>query len=301
MTSGKKVQAEPASKNKPAFALIPDKKLLHIYQSMLLCELLRSESRNARNGAGARLNGPVQGHEAILAALAVDLRKNDFLSIPPCDSAAGFLKGQSLRSLPPPSSTRPTNPRAMLNFFAKNVVPPAKDAATQIQLATGLALGRKHVVPGSTVAVFCADPELSTACWSEVLTMANQGRLPIIFLVLETPRGRGKLDRMAQSARVHGVPLIVADAMDAVALYRVIYESLSRARRGGGPTLVACQLGLGHSRKNSNDALARMEAYLRHRGLRLPKVAAEFYQPLPTQPRIAARRKNNRGKKLDAH
>ncbi len=270
MTSRRKGQ-QAASDGTSAFSLISEQKLLAIYQSILNCHLLRDELRRLKVGSGHAVCGPVAGHEAMLASLTADLKAEDALSLPAVDSAAGFLKGQPLRSilqmaLPVSKSHGPHSPR-LTGLSKENVAPAAKSTATQLHLACGLALGRANAAPGSVVAVFCSGSGATSACWGEVLTLASKCRLPMIFMNHEASPGLGQFAGMARSARVHGVPLILTDALDAVALYRVVYESLSRARQGRGPTLIVCRNEKTRPTAKGRDGLGRMEEYLRQRGM----------------------------------
>ncbi len=283
MTPRRKGQ-QAASDGTSAFSLISEQKLLAIYQSMLNCHLLRDELRRLKGGRGNAVRGPVAGHEAMLASLTADLEVEDALSLPAADSAAGFLKGQPLRPIlqtvrPAGKSRASLSPRRP-GLSKEYVTPAAKSTATQLYLACGLALGRVQTVPGSVVAVFCSGSGTPSACWGEVLTLASECHLPMIFMKHEASEGEGHFTGIDRSARVHGVPLILTDALDAVALYRVVYESLRRARKGRGPTLIVCRSGKTRSRAEGRDALGRMEAYLRQRGMFDPDLRHRFAERL---------------------
>ena len=55
------------------------------------------------------------------------------------------------------------------------------------------------------------------------------------------------------------IPVMQVDAADTVAAYRVAYESILRAREGGGPTIVECT---SWPADPDADPLARLEDYL---------------------------------------
>ena len=71
------------------------------------------------------------------------------------------------------------------------------------------------------------------------------------------------------------LPVIPVDADDIVAIYRVAYESIHKARHGGGPTLIQAisfpppPNGIEHSGRHP-DAILRMEDYLAAKGLFSP-------------------------------
>jgi len=71
---------------------------------------------------------------------------------------------------------------------------------------------------------------------------------------------------------LHQLPTIPVDDSDAVAVYRVVYESIDKARRGAGPTLIQCMRHeslstRGHHKDERADPLVYMEQYLRKRNL----------------------------------
>jgi TPP-dependent pyruvate/acetoin dehydrogenase alpha subunit len=77
-------------------------------------------------------------------------------------------------------------------------------------------------------------------------------------------------------ALVHGVPSIAVDAHDPVAIYRVAYEAIVRARQRRGATLLECMTDIQTVLDNadsspadggSNDPLAVMKKYLKSKGI----------------------------------
>src|SRR5207249_3520317 len=92
------------------------------------------------------------------------------------------------------------------------------------------------------LALFTKD-DLPPSAYARLLKPAARHELPIIFLILPRPTTRRKGDEFATVARItgrSGVPGIPVDACDAVALYRVLQESLGRTRAGDGPVLIEC-------------------------------------------------------------
>ena len=97
---------------------------------------------------------------------------------------------------------------------------------------------------GNVVVVFsCASDH---GDWHEALRVAGAGSLPILFIHCDQlsshKSGRAKQQDIALQAQSNGFPGIPVDGHDVVALYRVAHESIVRARRGGGPTLIECKL-----------------------------------------------------------
>ena len=91
--------------------------------------------------------------------------------------------------------------------------------------------------------------------------------LPIIYVILPEANSRKPDKSLFRSATYDC--LIPVDQSDAVAVYRVAYEAIDKARRGAGPTLIRCIRGrvtAGRKRPDDphcSDPIAYMEYYLR--------------------------------------
>lgn len=131
-------------------------------------------------------------------------------------------------------------------------------------VATGLALGLAQHQPGSLVISFTRANRLDAPNFRQALRVASQNHLPILYVLLPAPAAPSDFDWSAR-AIFENVPCIPVDAHDAVALYRVAQETILRARNQGGPTLIDCKQ-VQISRGDTN-AVARMEAHLRRKGL----------------------------------
>jgi len=116
------------------------------------------------------------------------------------------------------------------------------DVEQRLELALGSALALKAQKKQGVVAVFIAHGSLTPTAYRRLLKPAAKFELPVIFVVL--PRaGSANADTEAVVSRIagkSGVPGIPVDAADSVALYRVVQESLGRARGGDGPVLIEC-------------------------------------------------------------
>lgn len=268
MTVGSKVRKHPARAAEKKFSLISDERLLAIYVSMQQCRLLAEHVHTTPRKdcpAGARLH---RGLEAMLATLTADLNEHDALSVAAEYEAAGFLKGLPLAEVLRRAETPRRNKPYALKYEGlrgHNFLPPVQNTTAQLQVACGLALAWKAKWPGNVVAAFCNGGSAPAASWKEVLTFASRHQLPLLLMVHEHGNDLGQLESVAKSSLVHGVPLLTVDGNDAVAIYRVVFESLGRARQGRGPTLIACRTDL-KSPDQPEDAIRRMELYLERKG-----------------------------------
>lgn len=114
--------------------------------------------------------------------------------------------------------------------------------------------------------------------WADALSWAQRDRLPLLVACADvTRRGRKRQGEVLSSegmtslAQATGLPVFPVDAEDPVAVYRVMYEAVLRAREGGGPAVL-----WGYFSKRSASTLARaaqplprLEKYLKARGISL--------------------------------
>jgi pyruvate dehydrogenase E1 component alpha subunit len=190
--------------------------------------------------------------EAVLAATLLHLEDDDFVLPLPESTCAAMLPALG---------------------FALDIPQPTHDT---LHLATGAALalkeaGNKRVALAYTRTGTASRTEPS---WAAALRYAAQARLPLIAVCLapEQPARAGRpgdltfatLHKLA--APLH-LPVLTVDGADAVALYRVMQESVLRARQGGGPAVLWCVLPAPTDRSATADPLRRLTTYLAARGL----------------------------------
>ena len=99
----------------------------------------------------------------------------------------------------------------------------------------------------------------------------------MVFVVLSAGARGGKARGAARASGVNslahgcGVPAIVVDADDAVAIYRVAQESIGHARIGGGAALIECVpfvlVGSAGKVRVTQDAIAGLERTMLQRGV----------------------------------
>ncbi len=126
-----------------------------------------------------------------------------------------------------------------------NVFTGSSPVSTQIPHAAGIAYA--HKLRGSDAVTYVSFGEggSSKADFHEGLNFAAIWKLPVLFLC-ENNRyaisvGQEKqmaIEDVAIRAPGYGMPGVVVDGQDALAVYKVAREAVARARRGDGPTLI---------------------------------------------------------------
>lgn len=114
-----------------------------------------------------------------------------------------------------------------------------------IPVAVGAALAQKLQGTDRVVICFFGDGAANEGNFHEALNMASVWDLPVVFVAENNMYGMSvpwakvtKLPDIADRACAYGIPGVVVDGMDVVAVRGAVAEAVARARRGEGPTLI---------------------------------------------------------------
>jgi TPP-dependent pyruvate/acetoin dehydrogenase alpha subunit len=95
---------------------------------------------------------------------------------------------------------------------------------------------------------FHGDGAAAQGVWHESVNLAAVNHLPVLFVcennlyALSTRWADSALvSDVAARAQGYGIPGVVVDGQDAIAVYEVAKGAVKRARSGGGPTLIECK------------------------------------------------------------
>jgi TPP-dependent pyruvate/acetoin dehydrogenase alpha subunit len=250
-------------------SLISDTKLKQLYATMLHCRLL---TEHARRLGGRRRDhySASLGQEAIATGCTIDLRSHDTIILAAHDSIAALVKGVSLTDL----VARLYAGGSEADPWKSHIIHPASghpasNGAEQLQMANDIALANKQRQKDNVVVAFTGMPAMTLGGWQPALKSAARRSLSIIFVVqnnpwVQTHANNGRL-RAPLKAPIDGLTSITVDGNDVVAVYRVAYESLDRARQGGGPVLIEARPYRQDGRtllRAERDPLLHMERYL---------------------------------------
>jgi TPP-dependent pyruvate/acetoin dehydrogenase alpha subunit len=202
----------------PENPLLPHRKLQALHALMLRC---RELDRKQKAHGSAR--------EALLAATSIHLLSGDLLSVSPKDLVAGQLAPETKKPGAGGSlvATAPLNPRLLLCAAAAR--------GLQASGADGLVLAFAEA----------GSPEPG---WQNAFEWAQQSQLPLLLACADGTGGRShsskarqpalEFSTMTKFAKRQKLPILTVDGEDAVAVYRVMQESVLRARLGGGPAVI---------------------------------------------------------------
>lgn len=115
-------------------------------------------------------------------------------------------------------------------------------------IAVGAAFSNQYRGTDRVTCCFFGDGASNEGSFHEAANMAALYQLPCIFVCENngfgefTPqRDHQAVKDIADRASGYGMPGVIVDGMDAVAVYEAAGEAIARARRGEGPTLLECK------------------------------------------------------------
>jgi len=203
---------------------VNDDVLKRVYTMMLKCRLNERQKKDSGQSFAA------------LAGAVVELATGDAILAPVARDLVSILDGPS-------------------------VIPTKIAGSSQLAFAAGVALANKLHKSDGVVVAFIDAAMLAYGASHEALSFAAAHKLPLITMVCaaESESSNSDTDTTLWKAEAYGIPGIVVDINDAVAIYRVAKEAIHHARAGRGPSLIQCC-------QSDVDAIGHMEHYLRKQG-----------------------------------
>lgn len=115
-------------------------------------------------------------------------------------------------------------------------------------IAMGAAFGNRFLGNDKVSVTFFGDGASNEGSVHEAANMAGLYKLPMVFICENngygeyTPQAKHQaIVDVADRAAGYGMPGVVVDGMDAIAVYEASKEAIDRARSGDGPTLLECK------------------------------------------------------------
>jgi hypothetical protein len=231
--------------------LLPHRKLQALHTLMLRCRELERKQK---------ARGPAR--EALLAATSIHLLQGDLLSPSPKDFVAGQLA---------PETKKPGTSGSL-------VATPS--LSMRLPLCAAAARGFQAAGAEGVVLAF-AEAGTGEPGWQTALEWAQQAHLPLLLACADATGGRLRSSKhrepalefstMSKLAKRLKLPVLTVDGEDAVAVYRVMQESVLRARLDGGPAVIwAVMTPVSASSPKlprSSQPIIRLEKYLAARNI----------------------------------
>lgn len=138
-------------------------------------------------------------------------------------------------------------------------------------LAVGAALTSQMRRLGYVVVCFFGDGASNEGSFHESLNLASIWKLPVVFFCENNQYGMSgpikdmvNIDHIAERASSYGMPGVIVDGSDVIAVMNTTRDAVERARRGEGPTLIEAKTYRfkGHSRSDARKYRTREEEEL---------------------------------------
>jgi 2-oxoisovalerate dehydrogenase E1 component len=229
--------------------------LLALYRNMLM--IRRCEEQLVKLYAAGKVYGGVHtyiGEEAVATGVCAHLRTDDTVFSTHRGHGHALSKGVTPRELIAEILGRATGCSGgrggSMHLFkpevgfmgSSGIVGPA------ISLAAGGAYTAKLLKLDRVSVAFFGDGGANNGAFHESINMASAWDLPAIFVcennlyATEVPFAKvTKVQDVAVRAQAYGLPGVVVDGNDVLAVYQAAGEAVRRARAGQGPTLLECK------------------------------------------------------------
>lgn len=228
--------------------------LIEMYSLMLLTR--RFEERLLQlcvEGKSFEGLHPSIGEEAVGIGACYGLREDDYV-LPTLRTRGAFMaRGMSLKSQMAGAFGRSTG-SAKGNTDShhsgdhdKGIIWGTGIIGAQFPVTTGIALANKLKGNDSVVICFFGDGSSFEGEFHEALNFSAVQKLPVIFVcnnnlyAASMPFSQSSQKDIADFAYGYGIPGVIVDGMDIVAVNKVVQEAVERARRGKGPSLIECK------------------------------------------------------------
>jgi len=249
--------------------------VLHLYQEML--RIRRFEDRVYQLFLKGELPGTLhqyQGQEAVAVGACQSLGTNDWITSTHRPHGHALAKGVTVR-------------RAMAELYGKatgccggkggsmhlgdpdvGMLPAIAIVAGGISVVSGLGLAFKLKKSDQVALCFFGEGASNEGAFHEGLNFAAVQRLPIIYMCenniygASTPFDKTSLvPNVADRVAGYGIPSVIVDGMDVVAVKTAVTHARERAACGDGPTLVEAKTYrfAGHSRGDARGYRTREE------------------------------------------
>jgi len=221
---------------------IDDETLIKMYETMLLGRIADTKALQYQRQGRMLTYAPIKGQEATQVGVAAAMKKEDWF-VPAFREMAGMLyKGAPLKQL-------------YLYWYGNEegnhfdpelkILPISVPIASQINHAAGIAYASKVLKKEEVTVAFVGDGGTSHGEFHEGVNFGGVFDLPMItviqnnqFAISTSRKVQTKAKNLASKAIGYGIPGILVDGNDPLAMYIATEEARNRAIKGDGPTLI---------------------------------------------------------------
>ncbi len=240
--------------------------LRKIYETMLRVRLLDDHLLKLQRQGRIGFCVTATGEEATHVGPVCALRPNDWIFSSYREIGAALFRGYPLRTLLCQifgNAEDPIKGRQMpVHHSARhlNFVSISSPVGTQIPQAVGAAMAAKHLGKDDVAITYFGEGTSSTGAFHIGCNFAAVRQAPCIFLcrnngwAISSPQSVQTITpTFAQKAVAYGIPGVLVDGNDPLALFHVTALAAARARRGDGPTLIEARTYRRGAHSSSDD------------------------------------------------
>ncbi len=218
-----------------------------------------------------------QGQEAVSVGVCCDLRHTDFMTCTyrghgavlakgaPLDGSFGEILGRQIGLCGGKGGSMHLTDVSVGALGSNAIV------GANLPISVGSALSAQVQGRDDVSVTIFGDGSTNIGAFHEAMNMAGVWKLPIVFVIENNQYGEYSplasttpIDQLVRRADSYGMPGVLVDGNDVVAVRAVMADAVARARQGLGPTLIEASTyrQVGHSR--SDPATYRPEGELEH-------------------------------------
>lgn len=225
---------------------------LELYQTLLL--IRSTEEQLARSYAAGHIHGACHtyvGEEAIATGVCAHLRSEDAVFSTHRGHGHALAKGVSPREVIAELFGRATGCSrgrgGSMHLFAPEVglMGTSGIVGPSILQATGAGYSFKLLKKESVAVAFFGDGAVNNGAFHEGLNLASIWDLPVLFVcennlyATEVPFAEASGNpNVGDRGPAYGMPSVIVDGNDVLAVFEAAGEAIRRARAGEGPTLI---------------------------------------------------------------
>jgi pyruvate dehydrogenase E1 component alpha subunit len=279
------------------YTMLDNSKLLDMHRQMLTIRFF--EEKVSELYGQNLVPGTIHlyaGEEAVAVGVCANLRRDDYITSTHRGHGHCIAKGARLDKTMAEILGRKTGyckgkgGSMHIADFSVGMLGATAVVGAGIPIATGAGLSIKLRGTDQVAACFFGDGASNQGTFHEGINLAAVWHLPVVFVCENNLYAMGTrqtrvmlIDNIADRAASYGIPGVVVDGNDVLAVFEATREAVERARRGEGPTLLECKTYRlkGHSRFDpaayrpkdevnewlKKDAIARFQARLLEMGI----------------------------------
>jgi TPP-dependent pyruvate/acetoin dehydrogenase alpha subunit len=195
-----------------------------------------------------------RGQEAIGVGSAIQLGEGDFVLPSHRDFSSFVIRGFTLREIfcnwmgRANGPTRGRENTLHIGSIQRGVIPIISPLGDTLPVACGVAIAFRRRKTKNVVLVHFGEGTTSRGDVHEAMNMAAVMKLAVIFICNNNAYAYSTATNkqyavkdLADRAPGYGMPGVVVDGNDVLAIHQVVGEAIQRARRGEGPSFIECK------------------------------------------------------------